>query len=273
VTFSEAARTHFSTRALGIAYAAGALPSLEALEESMALGGSEGASRGRARTEQITRQLQIAHQQAAALEAELDCEGERAAQLREFMEEREARGVRTLTVASITAGGASAVATALLGRYAAGSVAEMVVGIAGGLSSAGLGLGIFFVRERRRFNHERNLLAEIWQGPARSDVYPPVVWYYLTQREFSNTGVRSIRENVVARWSRFEHVSREAAAERARRERLLFGHGGVYSADDLAIRVALLEQTRAAVALLDQEIDRLQREVASRVGSSPEAEH
>jgi hypothetical protein len=264
VHFSDSLRAHYSLRSLGVAYGAGALPDLEAIEQSAADRSVDAEVHIRAHADRVLQRLQIADQQISAIVAELDCEGERADQMREYMQEREERSVRILTAASIAAGGASSVALGFLGRYAGGSIAEEVVGITGGVATAGLGLGIFFVHERRVFSHRRNLLAEIWRGPARSDLYPPIVWYYLTQREFSNSGERPIRENVIARWSRFEHLSRDAASQRARRAQLFFGSGGIYSVDDLVIRAALLEQARSAVALLDQEIDRLARELILR---------
>ena len=264
VDFSAALRAHYSGRALAMAYAAGAMPDLDAMESAIESGPPD-ANALRTHVDRVLQRVQLAHQQGEAMVAELACESQRTRQSREFLAGHETSAVRALTVASIIVGGASAVTLGFIGRYAGGSVAEEVVGIAGGVASAGLGASTFLVHEHRWFTHERNLLADIWTGPARSSLYPPVVWYYLTQREFSNSGERPIRENMVRRWARFEHLSHRSDIERARREALLFGRGGLYAVDDLIVRAALLEQTSSAVALMDQEVDRLAREVLDRV--------
>ena len=81
-----------------------------------------------------------------------------------------------------------------------------------------------------------------------SDNYPPLVWSYLTRREFSNNQREPIREKIKARWRRFEQVDDPTAAA------LLFGKGGSYDADALRTRAAMLDEVRAEVELCHQDL-------------------
>src|SRR5690606_8233450 len=131
----------------------------------------------------------------------------------------------------------------------ASSALQIGVAAGGGVTSAGLGLGSLWVHPTMEYLHPRNLLADLWNGPSTSTVYPPLVWAYLTRPEFPTTGGPSIRANVVRRWRELGNPGSDAAT--------LFGPGGVYDADALRARAGMLDQVRAEVMLLDQEVAEL----------------
>lgn len=185
----------------------------------------------------------------ASIAAELDCEGERAEQAAAYLEGREDRTQRVLTIASIVTGAATGVASAVLSSTEASSRAEIGVAIGGGAVGAGLGLASLWVHPTMDYRHPRNLLAEVWTGPRASSVYPPIVWAYLTHPEFPTTGGSSIRENVLRRWRDFGALDGDTT--------ILFGAGGTYDHEALRARAGMLDQVRAEVSLLDQEVAEL----------------
>jgi hypothetical protein len=99
------------------------------------------------------------------------------------------------------------------------------------------------------FLHERNLLADVWVGPAASTLYPPFVWAYLSLPEFSNDGQHAIRERIVQRWRAFEGLADDPTLAP-----LIFGSGGRYDADTLRLRAAMLAEVAAEVDLASQDV-------------------
>jgi hypothetical protein len=126
------------------------------------------------------------------------------------------------------------------------------VAISSGAVTAGLGLAMLGVHPRVDYGHPRNLLADVWRGPTEASTYPPLVWAYLTRREFSNQQQRSIRERIGARWSQYQGIERDSADVA-----LLFGTGGRYDAALLRTRSRMLSEVRAEVDLVNQDIESL----------------
>ena len=197
----------------------------------------------------VIERLEVARVVLAAISAELACEEERSEQAADYLGRHETRAVQQLTVASVLVAAATSVAGVLLSDSNAPNFPQDVVAIGGGALTVGLGLGSLYVRPKLEFTHRRNLLTDVWNGPAVSASYPPPVWAYLTRREFSNDQVRSIRERIVVRWRAFETVEDDPSVVA-----LLFGEGGRYDAATLRARSAMLGQVRAEVDLEDQEL-------------------
>ena len=186
--------------------------------------------------------------------AELSCESERADQAADYLERRQSQTVQALTVSSILASTATSVAGVLLSTSGASATSQDLVAIGGGAVTAGLGLGSIWVHPTIRFQHARNLLADIWTGPRYSTAYPAPVWAYLMRGEFSNDRTRPIREQIVARWRSLQTIDGSAST-------LLFGAGGSYDVETLRARSAMLDQVRAEVDLENQEIALLASEL------------
>jgi hypothetical protein len=196
----------------------------------------------------VVERLALARIAIDATSAELHCEGERAEQAAGYLGRGQTSTVQTLTISSIAAATLTGIIGVLLSTNSRPAAEQDAVAISGGVVTAGLGLSSLFVHPRVTFEHPRNLLADIWAGPAASATYPSFVWTYLTRPEFSNSGQSAIREKIVARWKQFHEVEDPATAA------ILFGHGGSYDADELRLRAAMLDEVRVEVELAHQEL-------------------
>lgn len=222
-------------------------------ERLAALLGLRAALAERAKSEEarlrVVERIEMARLAIAATSAELDCEGERAQQAADALARSQSRGAQGLTIASIGVAAATSIVGVLLSTKNASAEAQDGVAIGGGAATAGLGLASLFVHPRLPFMHSRNLLADVWSGPATTPRYPPLVWAYLSRAEFSNSGQRSIREKMVERWKKDEELESDQALAT-----LLFGGGGEYDADALRTRAAMLDEVKAEVSLANQDI-------------------
>ncbi|MFD2936366.1 hypothetical protein [Spirosoma flavum] len=199
--------------------------------------------------QQILNRLLLASTQISGLAAELDCEGERADQIATYLDQRDTQRIRRLTILSVVLGAATTVATTLIRSVDA----TKVVGVSGGVISAGFGgLAAFSSNRSVEFKHERNLLTDIWYQPKQSSVYPPIVWYVLNEKLFSNIGQHSISHNIRQRWQ--DYVLNGASKEQ---QDLYFGKGGNYQADDLHNRANMLNQLQSSVRSIYQDLQSL----------------
>lgn len=242
--------THrYSQHDLFLANAVGILPllrDLTKLEQSTRLADKLESIQKR---QQILSRLLLASTQIGGLAAELDCEGERADQIATYLDQRDTKRIRRLTILSVVLGAATTVATALI--QADGP--NKVVGIGGGVVSAGFGgLAAFSSNRSVDFRHERNLLTDIWLQPKQSSVYPPMVWYVLNEKLFSNIGEHAISYNIRQRWKNY--VLNDVPADQ---QELYFGQGGNYQADDLHNRANMLNQLQSSVRSIDQDLQSL----------------
>ncbi|QKG58672.1 hypothetical protein GKZ68_19775 [Hymenobacter sp. BRD128] len=202
----------------------------------------------------LAAQVALVSSTVASLAAELDCEGERADQVASYLKNLDDRRTQRLNVLSISIGAASGIGTTVIehkpGQYA--------FGIGGGLLAAGLGL--LTLRQRGHtidFEHPRNLLAQVWAEQPAADLFPPSVWYLLTNPAFSNGGQTSIVHNTRQRWQRYGQLDKPDSKQGQALASLLFGPGGQYSADQLTVRANLLNELQSAVRLLNQEVQSL----------------
>lgn len=186
----------------------------------------------------------------AATRAELDCAGESARQAADYLERAQERAATSLTVASIAAAAATSIVTVFLSTGQTSNWTQNSVAIGGGVVTAGLGAASLEVSPHMRVDHPRNLLADVWFGPKESTLYPPVVWGYLTDPEFSNDQREPIRAGIVARWEQFHGVRKEDPKLVA----LLFGSGGRYDEETLRMRGSMIDQVKAEVDLMNQDI-------------------
>jgi hypothetical protein len=248
----------YPRRTLLTANAVGILPQLQAL---LALQATARQQPGPATELAVLRQRQaIASQVAlvsttvASLAAELDCEGERADQVAGYLKNLDDRRTQRLNVLSITVGAASGIGTTVIDNQAA----QYSFGIGGGLLAAGLGL--LTLRQQghtAEFTHPRNLLADVWAEKPASEVFPPSIWYLLSEPAFSNGGRTSLAHNTRQRWQHYGQLARPDSQQGQELAALLFGPGGHYSADQLTVRASMLNELQSAVRLLNQELQGL----------------
>ncbi len=186
----------------------------------------------------------------AGTRAELDCAGERAKQAADYLARAQERAVHSLTVASIAAAAATSIVSVFLSTGRTSTWTQNGFAIGGGAVTAGLGVASLDVHVHIRMDHPRNPLADVWFGPKESTLYPPVVWGYLTDPEFSNDQRESIRTRIVERWVQFQGARRDDPELVA----LLFGAGGTYDEETLRIRASMIDQVKAEVDLMNQDV-------------------
>ncbi|MVN78253.1 hypothetical protein GO988_18135 [Hymenobacter sp. HMF4947] len=247
----------YPRRNLLTANAAGILPLLRAL---LALEAQARQHPGPAAELAVLRQRQhIAAQVAlvsttvASVAAELDCEGERADQVAGYLNEQDSHRTQRLNVLSISIGAASGIGTTVIDNQPA----QYAFGIGGGLLAAGLGLLTLTGGHAIEFDHPRNLLAEVWNEKPTSALFPPSVWYMLTEPAFSNSGQTAIAHNTRRRWEHYGQLAHPESKDGQKLAALLFGAGGQYSADQLTVRANMLNELQSAVRLLNQELQGL----------------
>jgi hypothetical protein len=205
--------------------------------------------------QQIQQRLSLASTELSSFAAELDCEGERADQLATYLDQKDTWRIRRLTIFSVVVGAITTVATALIEA----DNATRIVGISGGLVSATAGgLAAFSSNKTVYFAHKRNLLADLWYQPKQSSIYPPLIWYVLNEKSFSNSGQTSISHNTRQRWQGF--VLTGTAKDQ---QELYFGSGGHYQADDLHTRANMLNQLQSSVRSINQDLQGLMLSLAN----------
>ncbi|RMH35612.1 MAG: hypothetical protein D6690_08225 [Nitrospirae bacterium] len=196
--------------------------------------------------------------------AQADCESERADQLanRLFLEaEQQIRFLTILAIVGDAAIGIVGGALALASLDIAGNSSE----IFGGLASTIFGLEAgLYSGGGSQYKHTPNFLAEIWNGPKYSTIYPPSVWNYLTRPQTEDPLHRSLREIIISLWEQAGLLGEPGSALRKRRIKLFFSEGGIYTIDDLRARKNMLDVLRATVKLMSEDLSHLYQEISIR---------
>lgn len=203
--------------------------------------------------QRILAQVALVGTTVSSVAAELDCEGERADQVAGYLNEQDSRRTQRLNVLSIGIGAASGIGTTVISN----TPGQYAFGIGGGLLAAGLGLLTLTSNHTAEFDHPRNLLAEVWGEKPTSELFPPSVWYMLTEPAFSNSGQTALAHNTRQRWEHYGQLAHPESKQGQQLAALLFGKGGQYSADELTVRANMLNELQSAVRLLNQELQGL----------------
>jgi len=201
--------------------------------------------------QQIFNRLLLASTEVASLAAELDCESERSKQLANSLDQINDTRIQRFTILSVVIGAATAVGTSVINNHAA----QVAVGVGGSIVSAVFG-GLAAISSRRSvvFKHEHNLLADVWYESKTSTLYPPFIWYVLNTKEFTNRKVNSTVLNLKNRWVNEGLID---TTKNTKTADLLFGVGGKYQADDLHTRTSMLNQLKAEVRSINQNLQAL----------------
>lgn len=185
--------------------------------------------------QQLSNRIVLALLEVARTAAEADCEEERADQLADRLQDVRDKRVRRQTLIAI-------VGDAMIGIVAGGlslalqETASAATAILGGSVATGFGLSAFFDNSRHDFQHQRNLLAEVWEGPEGNMLFPRSVWRYLNRPLPDDPEHRSLREALVLRWRQDGRLGEAGSDTERRRIDLFFGRGGAYEIDDLRAR-------------------------------------
>lgn len=239
----------YSRHDLLMANATGILPLLKELSQLEGKQDDDSQLERVKKRQQIQSRLLLASTEIASFAAELDCEGERAEQLATYLDQKDNKRIRKLTIFSVVIGAVTTVATALIQA----DNTSKVVGVAGGLVSAATGgLAAFSSNQTIPYKHKRNLLADLWTQPKESSIYPPFIWYVLNEKSFSNSGQASIAYNIRQRWK--DYMLEDSSQEE---KVLYFSEGGNYQADDLHLRANMINQLQSSIRSINQDLQSL----------------
>lgn len=200
--------------------------------------------------QKITDRLILTSIEINALASELDCNGERIDKLANFVTDINNKKTKNLTVASVTIGALTTVATVLIKN----NNASNIVGVSGGLLSAGLGAMTISPKGKKiELKLQRNLLRNIWFNDNTNGAYPNAIWTILNDKEFSNSGKNDLQESIKNRWLQYNFDGKIDAET----EKLFFYDGGIYTADDLSSRANMLNELQATIRSLEQDLKSL----------------
>ncbi|KMQ58583.1 hypothetical protein ACM46_21295 [Chryseobacterium angstadtii] len=198
----------------------------------------------------INSKITIALTELDAVAAEFDCEGERVAQIGNYVDNLNDSKNNKLILLSIVTGAAASIAGGIIkdGGW------SNAVDISGGVLGAGFGLATLNPKGKKvEFIHQRNLLRDIWREKLESPNFPPFIWYMYTEKKFSNKEQHSIISSMRERWLHYQFDDIKADADQS----VIFSDGGFYRADDLHNRAAMLNQMQSATRTINQNINYL----------------
>ncbi|MFP3835619.1 hypothetical protein [Chryseobacterium sp. SIMBA_028] len=198
----------------------------------------------------INSKITIALTELDAVAAEFDCEGERVAQIGNYVDNLNNSKNNKMIILSIITGAVASIAGGIINDEGWSSAVD----IGGGVLGAGLGLATLNPKGTKvEFVHHRNLLRDIWKNKLESPNFPPFVWYMYTEKSFSNKEQHSIIGNMKERWLHYQFDDSKEEADQS----VIFSDGGFYRADDLHNRSAMLDQMQSATRTINQNINYL----------------
>ncbi|WP_146942386.1 hypothetical protein [Chryseobacterium hagamense] len=198
----------------------------------------------------INSKITIALTELDAVAAEFDCEGERVAQIGNYVDNLNDSRNNRLILYSIVTGAAASIA----GGIVRNDVWSSAIDIGGGGLGAGFGLATLNPKGRKvEFIHQRNLLRDIWREKLESPNFPPFIWYMYTEKRFSNREKQSIISSMKERWLHYQFDDDKQKADQS----VIFSDGGFYRSQDLHNRAAMLNQMQSATRTINQNINYL----------------
>jgi hypothetical protein len=259
------ASTSFSVRAVEAAHALDVLPYLKQLPdaERALVEHRDGARESLLvlRSQMIERILLVSFQNNSLI-AEISCEEARAEHLADSLETQNDDRARLLTIAAIVVGGIWGIVGGSL-ALADNTVGEAIVGIVGGVLTTAFGAAALFQDQGGYLGHPRNLLREIWEGPATPLLFPDVIWRFLNRPLEEDPSITH-RTLIIARWRRDGRLGSPGSDEEKRRTTLMFGEGGEYTVDDLYARAQMFNLLESQIGLTSEFMERLLKELIAR---------
>ena len=193
--------------------------------------------------------------------AHVSCEIERTYEVADRLKNAETARVKQQTLWAVIIGAGAAVASGGFSIAATPSAAEGIASIIGGTIAGTLGISALYQESKQDFEHHDNILREVWEKPDQPDYFPPSVWEFLNRPMKQDAGSRTFREELIDGWRQEGRLGAVGSDEERLRIALLFADGGVYRSSDLVVRGQMLDMLRATVALMNQDLELLIREV------------
>lgn len=198
----------------------------------------------------VNRTLLLALSDINAAAAELDCEAERVDQVAGYIDNINASRNNKLVIGSIALGAVTSIAGALITN----NNVNNAVGITGGVLGGGLGFFTLHPKGKKiEFFHPHNLLRNIWTENDIDQSFSPFIWYMLSEKKFSNDGNSSLIHNLKTRWIDYQFDGDEKQGNQS----VIFSDGGIYYADDLHSRAAMINQLQAVIRSINQSVNNL----------------
>jgi hypothetical protein len=264
---TQAARSRvpasFSWRAVHTAKAIDILPllnQLELVEESPESDPSRPVKLLALRQEALGRIL-LGLIAVSSTTAHVSCEIERTYEVADRLKNAETARVKQQTLWAVIIGAGAAIASGGFSIAATPHAAEGIASIIGGTIAGTLGISALYQESEQHFEHHDNILREVWEKPAQARYFPPSVWEFLNRPMKEDTGSRSFREELIDGWRQEGRLGAVGSDEERQRIALLFADGGIYRSSDLVVRGQMLDMLRATVALMNQDLELLIREL------------
>lgn len=213
---------------------------------------------------QLTTRLQLATLEVSSLVAEIECEVHRADEIQDRLKEIQNQRMTSQTILGIIFGGLANILSGGISMAVPTGDAANIASITGGALEVLFGTSANFTKVRQEFKHPRNHLQVIWAGEANREFFPPRVWRFLTQPNIRDLEGHSLRDVMIRSWREEGRLGESQSRKEQSREALLFGPGGLYDAEDLHVREAMLEELEASIQLMHQDLQMLLHEVLIR---------
>lgn len=193
----------------------------------------------------------------AALLFEADCTGDQMEAVLLELDRRAGKQELALTIASIAVGAAAGLGAGLWDLQGTESKGPAVIGVAGGIATAALGLAAFIPRRGRVwFPHERNLFEPIVTGEDPDHLYPPFVFSLMMAPR--SPGESTPRDELLADWASIIDGA-IPPARRSLARTLLFGKGGVYDGNLVDVRERMYDALESQLNAFDRDLELLYR--------------
>lgn len=204
----------------------------------------------------MTEKYMLFESELNAIAAELDCNGERIDKLAGYIDELNAKKQTRLTVASILLGAVTAVTATTVQN----NDLNNGLSIAGGLGTAVLGFMTLNPKGKRiKMSLQRNMLESIWYQNNSSQIYPSSIWGILSEKRFSNSLNLSLVETIRQRWLQYGLDDQQNSPL----EKLYFGDGGVFAAEDLHDLANMHNELQATIRSIQQDMRSLMLSITS----------
>jgi hypothetical protein len=231
----------------------GVLPQVTEIEKLSASAGSEARWQIVRLHEQIAERILLAELELDATNARIDREIAQADELHSYLSDRRDDVVtRANLLGIVIGGGLSATSSGMQLSSKLGKPAS-VVGLVGGVASAGFGLmGIRAQNGRTaEFDFESNMLAPFFERPALpSSNYPPVVWTLLDQPVLEDPEHLTRRQELLQLWVRVKRIDSLDSKDKIDHLSSQPSQRFKLSIDDLEDRAAMLHDVRARISYL-----------------------
>lgn len=212
----------------------------------------------------LTTRIQLATMEVSSVVAEIECEVQRADEVQDRLKQAQTTRTTFQTILAVVFGGVTNVITGGLSLATGAGDTAHIVTVVGGTLEVLFGTSANFVKVRQEFSHPRNHLEALREGTWNNDYFPPRVWRFLTQPDMRDLEGHSLRDVLIQAWREEGRLGESGSKREQERESLIFGQGGLYDADDLHTREAMLQQLEASIQLMHQDLENLLREVLIR---------